>query len=171
MLLCLPVWHHPQSKGDLEDLSLEGRAWSVCSLSPLFVWASKASLRVTVFSLCFVSHRTCWAKGILLHVTMTTAWPAGYGGLYSNSRKWGYFLTQREQLPALGCMGIWPVLWDTRSCGVFVCSFIITSPYQSTAISSNSVSSRLPPSVSLPIRLLFLPSSRTSSLGTFYGDL
>ena len=37
---------------------------------------------------------------------MTTLWPTGYKGLYSNSRKWGYFLTQCEQLPALRCKDV-----------------------------------------------------------------
>lgn len=77
-------------------------AWFLCCLcGPV-----KLPLRVIVFSLSPVSLLPCWAKGILLQVTMTTVWPAGYRSLYSNSRKWGYFLTQREQLPALRCMDV-----------------------------------------------------------------
>ncbi len=48
--------------------------------------------------------------------------------------------------PLYGCM---PGLRDTHSCAVFVCSFVITSPSQSSAISSKPV--YLSPSLFLPL--------------------
>lgn len=117
--------------------SLNSSTWFVCLIPLLFVWASKGSLRVTVFSLSLVSLLPCWARGILLQSCHDNYWTLlDIETRRSNSRKWGYFLTRHEQLPALRrvdvCQGQGTPI---RVQSLSVVS-VITSSSQSSAISS-----------------------------------
>lgn len=99
---CLLNWHWPAEPEGLND-----SAWFACLVPLLFVWASKGSLRVTVFSLSLVPLPPCWAKGILLQSCHDNYWALlDIETWCSDSRKWGYFLTLREQLPALRCVDV-----------------------------------------------------------------
>lgn len=53
-------------------------AW-FAGLAPLpSVWARVAPLPAAVFGLSLFTLLPCWAKGVLLQVSMTIVWPAGY---------------------------------------------------------------------------------------------
>lgn len=90
-----------------------------------------------------------FGKGLLFVAMLTFNRIESTCCIYRNARKWGYFLTQREQLPSAVQHGCGPMptnlfwLYFSLSLTHSLSTFLSTQPYQTLIITSPSLSAAI----------------------------